>query len=466
VQYELKPILILSYFFPPCNLTAAQRIKGWANYLHKSGYYPTIITRNWDAVVSSPEDVLQSTGTEIVHHKFDTYEVYYVPYKASLRDRLYKRLQQRPVLRKATKMLTFFALITENFSSRMIAHRNLYTFARHHLRTHPEYKQLIVSGNPFDLFRFGYLLHKKTGIQWFADYRDDWNTSSLVKNQSWLERFLHFWSSRSEKKWVGTTRAIFSVSEVYASKISEFVGIEGFTILNGFELDEKRTSGSSSHKSTERATESETETERERETEGQKLDHKARRNEFVITYNGSLYPSQPIEPFLKVIQRLEQDPSVGVPIRLQFPGLGFDPDQVKRVKEYTKGFSTHVNITSRIPREEVIEMQQHADVLLMIAHEGIKGIPSSKLYEYIGLEKPVVLFPNDGDIIARTLTETGLGHICDTEVVLETTLRKLIRKKQLGEPLATANRIAIQTFSRETQTAQLATLLHAFQRAL
>ena len=161
---NLKPILILSYFFPPCNLTAGQRINGWAKHLHKFGYYPTIVTRNWDVPVSSPEDVLQSTGTTVIHHRYETHEVYYVPYRSSLRDRLYQRLKNWPLLRKGTKILTVISLISEHFSSRMIPHRHLYSFALKHLESHPDCTQLIVTGNPFDLFRFGYLLHKKISL--------------------------------------------------------------------------------------------------------------------------------------------------------------------------------------------------------------------------------------------------------------------------------------------------------------
>ena len=391
--------------------------------------------------VSSPEDVLQSTGTTVIHHRYETHEVYYVPYRSSLRDRLYQRLKNWPLLRKGTKILTVLSLISEHFSSRMIPHRHLYSFALKHLESHPDCTQLIVTGNPFDLFRFGYLLHKKTGVQWFADYRDDWNTSALVKKRSLLEKMLHSLSSRSEKKWVGTASAIFSVSDLYTEKISQFVGIKGYTVLNGYEIEE-----------------------RERERSENELTNGP--EDFVITYNGSLYTTQSIEPFLRVIQRLQEDESIHTKIRLQFPGLGFDPAQEKRVLELTRGFADLVKITSRIPRQQVLEMQHNSDVLLMLAHSGIKGIPSSKLYEYIGLEKPIILFPNDQDIMANTLSETGLGLICENESALEKSIRMLIQKKTLGESLLTPSKAAIQSFSREAQTAQLAKLLHVFQQAL
>ena len=85
----MKKIIIISYFFPPCSLTASQRINGWAKYLNEFGYYPTVITRNWENNIASPEDVLKSAGDSIVHNKEETYEVYYLPYKASFRDRIF-----------------------------------------------------------------------------------------------------------------------------------------------------------------------------------------------------------------------------------------------------------------------------------------------------------------------------------------------------------------------------------------
>ena len=52
----MKKILIISYFFPPCNLTAAQRVYSLAKYLSKYGFYPTIVTRRWDHSIGKLKD--------------------------------------------------------------------------------------------------------------------------------------------------------------------------------------------------------------------------------------------------------------------------------------------------------------------------------------------------------------------------------------------------------------------------
>ena len=62
----MQKVLIISYFFPPCNLTASQRVVSWAKYLHKSGYYPIIITRKWEKHVTSFDDCHYPTSKEVL----------------------------------------------------------------------------------------------------------------------------------------------------------------------------------------------------------------------------------------------------------------------------------------------------------------------------------------------------------------------------------------------------------------
>ena len=73
---ELKKVLVLSYFFPPCNLTASQRSLGWAKYLNKFGFYPIFITRNWEHHINGPEDMHHHSGNEIINEQYETHAVY------------------------------------------------------------------------------------------------------------------------------------------------------------------------------------------------------------------------------------------------------------------------------------------------------------------------------------------------------------------------------------------------------
>jgi len=93
-------------------------------------------------------------------------------------------------------------------------------------------------------------------------------------------------------------------------------------------------------------------------------------------------------------------------------------------------------LTPRIPKEEVIHLQQKADLLLMLTHKGIKGIPSSKLYEYLGIQKPILCFPSDKDIVSETLLNTGVGIVLDSEELLFDKINEFIRLKLNGKQIS------------------------------
>ena len=85
----MRNVLIVSYFYPPCSLTAAQRPAGWVKYLPSYGYRPIVITRNWNVPLQQPEDQLRDAGIQLEIEETDTHEVHYLPYRSSIRDRLF-----------------------------------------------------------------------------------------------------------------------------------------------------------------------------------------------------------------------------------------------------------------------------------------------------------------------------------------------------------------------------------------
>ena len=426
----MKKILIISYFFPPCNLTASQRAYNWGKHFKELGYDPIIITRKWDYPINTPSDMGKSSKSmEIVKEVNDLFKVYYMPYKGSLKDRFFEKNKKgKRLIRKA---LSFKELYFQNLSISALPYANIFKKAIQLIKEE-NISNVIITGNPFPCFHFGYELKKKfPSINWIADYRDDWTTSELVKRNNGLDSILFKMEQKSEKKWLSNAAFFTTVSDYYVKKIAKFTALQGFELINGFgdELKDFRTI---------------------------QLD----KSRFEITYNGSLYPSQKIEPILSVAKTLINKFIDQIHIHLNFPGLGFDLAQAKRVELALKGYEGHYTITDRIQREEVIKIQQKSNILLMIAHEGLKGIPSSKLYEYVGLKKPVLLYPNDNDIIEKTLQDCGLGIICEDEMDIENKLSKFIKEFILsGKNSFFGDEKKIEKYQRKEQVKKLATLL-------
>jgi glycosyltransferase involved in cell wall biosynthesis len=424
----MKKVLILTYFFPPCNLTASQRILGWVKYLHKYGYYPIVVTRNWDVPIKEQKDISQSSGEVPVNIKHETYEVHYLPYKGNLRDKLYSKYgNNRFVLFR--KLLSLIEIVFQNFTIKVIPFKNIYYFSKEFLKKNRDIHNIIISANPFQMFFFGYLLQKNCNIEWIADYRDDWSTDELKKNKSFLDKIIFQIEKRSEKKWVGTASYITSVSDYYVNKISIFTKIKGQVVYNGFFPEDFD------------------------------LYHLSSLFEvFTLTYNGTLYPSQHIETFIEGFKQVirENDPEL-FKIRLFFSGLGYDKHQEMRVRNLLKGYEDHYIITNRIPKNKVLDIQKKSHILLMFPHNGIKGIPSSKLYEYLGLNKLIMLCPSDNDIIEQTLKETGIGIICNSANEVADYIKQI--SKDFSAFYSNLNFNNNLKYSREEQTKNLVKIL-------
>jgi glycosyltransferase involved in cell wall biosynthesis len=290
----LRKVVILSYFFPPCNLTASQRSLGWAKYLHEFGYYPVIITRNWDHPINGPDDMHHNSGSKLVIEKHAGYEVHYVPFKGNLRDRLYSKYGKKKytILRKS---LSLIEQVSSNIGNMFFPYRDLFNHAKTYILKNKPHS-IFVTASPFELFKLGYLLHKETAIPWIADYRDDWNTSEVNKERGFIGSLVQKLEQNSERKWVSNACCITSVSPYYTQKISKYVSKPGYVLLNGYFEDDF--------------------------TFYKEVPYG---ENYSIVYNGMLYPTQKIEVFLDAFKLLiDKHANSRNRIKLIFPGIEFD----------------------------------------------------------------------------------------------------------------------------------------------
>jgi glycosyltransferase involved in cell wall biosynthesis len=422
----MKKILILSYFFQPCNLTASRRVSGFAEHFHKFDIYPIIITRNWDISIEKPEDVLKSTGSDVIHIKTSNYEVYYLPYRSNLRDKVFLNSHNNLLFKYLSKILTIISMVGELFSTKFIPYNNLYKFTYNYLKKNKDIDLVFTSANPFNQFKFGHLLSKKLNINWIADYRDSWTTNKMATQVRGINYFLYKLQEKFEKKWVSTAKVFTTVSDEYVLQIEKFVKTPGYTILNGY--DYKLTPEKNNDKST-----------------------------FKIVFNGTMYYNQPIEEFIDAINTINKTSEVK--IHVYFPGLAFEPKQAKRVESCIVNNEKYFHIYNWLPKEYVLQIQKDADLLLMLSYKGFKGIPSSKLYEYIGAQKNILLYPSDNDIIESILLKTGLGLICNTKDEIISAINELINNKLEDKISTKINQDQIDFYSRENQTKLLSNII-------
>ena len=144
-------------------------------------------------------------------------------------------------------------------------------------------------------------------------------------------------------------------------------------------------------------------------------------DEFTIVYNGTLYPSQPINIFLDAIKKIIDKYKNIIKIKIIFPGIIDNLYEAReivasQISESMNKYEENYQLLGRIPKQEIVEMQLSSHILLMVGHKDnhVKSVYSSKVFEYLACKKPILLCPGDDDVLDELITSTNTGVIANT----------------------------------------------------
>lgn len=363
-----------------------------------------------------------------------------MPYKGNLRDRLLTRFgPNRFVLLR--RSLTYLEHLFQNFTLKHLPYYNIYQQAERLLRNDPSIRILVASAMPFSLFGMCYRLHKKFGIPWIADYRDDWNTTSWKTNYnensilsgrlSLPVYILKLLESKTEKRWLRSAALFTTVSKYYAWKISNFILKPGKVIYNGYEAEQFHPILAPFN------------------------------GELKITYAGNLYFTQDVSILALALQKVGREhPDIKLSVR--FIGTGYDPKQVQRLHQLFKEVPAHLLLTDWLSPSEVEQYLAESHVFLAVANKGIKGALSSKIFVYMSYKKPILLCPPDNDEQEQILIDSGLGlRAANAEEAARQLSKLIFELKQNPAIQLPYNEEVICAYSRRQQAFRFAQVLHS-----
>lgn len=423
----MKKIYIISYFYPPCTLVAAERSYSWFCHFYKLNLYPIVITRHWNHKVETLFDASTPDTSTLKIEKHAHGEIHYIPYRGSLKDRFINRFGTR--YSPFRKMLTLLEISLQFLWIRFNPYEGFYTYLKNLIKQNgTENSGIIISANPYAMFAVGHKISKKYKLPWVADYRDDWTTNDIGG-----KGVLKKWERIFEKKYLHSASAFTTVNQTLLNRISSLGKLPAEVIMNGYlKLPENQPT----HVQT-----------------------------FNVVYNGTLYPSQQIDVFIEGFKRLLEkypDPS----ILFHAPGLEVDQQLAARIYEKMHPFTAHYKPSGRLPKADVLKIQGEASILLMVGHQGKAGQLSSKIFEYLSFQKNILLAPGDQSDVELLLRNLGYESISQTATETEKILEENYLFWKNNDNQIKSHQIPnLAAYSREAQAIKLATFLNSLIKA-
>jgi glycosyltransferase involved in cell wall biosynthesis len=266
--------------------------------------------------------------------------------------------------------------------------------ARQAVRLVGEFDAVLTSAPPYSTHLVGNMLCARQGLPWVADYRDNWTTNPMHRRNP----VLHALNKRLERRFMATAGAVVVVSDAAGDEIAaEFPGVASrtFVAMNGYDPDD--------------------------------IPPRAPRpNEFEIVHAGTLDERRDPRPFLEALRRLAvRDSEFAESTRLHLIGVAPEWAVQAARSSLAEGRVTYDGLLSH--REAMIRASRAAVLLGLTtaAEAGTAGL-TSKVFEYLALERPVLMLAPDGP--ARALISTsGAGLVAGPDDVpgIEAALARL-----------------------------------------
>ncbi|MBR5189125.1 MAG: hypothetical protein IKW17_02580, partial [Paludibacteraceae bacterium] len=76
--------------------------------------------------------------------------------------------------------------------------------------------------------------------------------------------------------------------------------------------------------------------------------------------------------------------------------------------------TTPLIINSYVPNNEIPRLLNQSSIILVLTNKGNRGIMTTKFFEAIGVEKPILCVRSDEECLAQTIKETNAGLAATT----------------------------------------------------
>ena len=423
-----KPVLIITYYWPPAGGPGVQRWLKFVKYLPEYDIEPIVYVPENPTYPITDESLKNEIVEEITILKQPIDEPYKIAKKLSKKDTedISRGIIHKPQSQSLIEKLMLF--IRGNFyipDARKNWVKPSVTYLLDYLQTN-NINTVITTGPPHSLHLIGLELKQRLGVRWIADFRDPWTTIGYHKKLK-LMPFAKQKHKTLEKKVLQAADQIIVTSFTTQNDFERITNQPITVITNGYD-----------HIS----------------LEAVKLDEK-----FTMAHIGSLLSERNPDVLWKVLGELIiEDQIFRSQFQLNLVGT-VSNDVLATLESYD--LTQFVNLKGYVEHDKAIRYQQNAQVLLLIEinSEDTKCIIPGKLFEYMTSKRPILALGPDGSDVEHILKSTNTGEYFGYHdaVGLKAAIRAYFnayRRKDLKR-----NPIGLQQYSRKALTEKLAQLI-------
>jgi glycosyltransferase involved in cell wall biosynthesis len=436
-------ILIVSWYFPPCNTIGALRVGKFVRFLIERGHDVGVVSGSrW----GHPETLPLGVPLERVVYT-DWADVNAPPNRFQ---RLLSSLRHRPssatpppkpqgssdsgavvgnpssASRGALRRVAEFYTNLTNIPDSSVGWLPWAIRGGRKISTSWRPDLIFGSAPPFTALLACRRLSLSLGVPWVAELRDRWADDPYSDPPHWraaLDQWL-------ERRTLRTAAGLVTVTEPWAEFYRQKYDMPVATIYNGYDPLDFEFQNT--------------------------LPHQPSNPHLVIGYAGRIYPGvRDPTPLFAALRLLGTD---GERFRVVF--CGTDPNHVHPLAQRA-GVSHLVEVRAGVPYQRSLEFQQHCDVLLLMQWNDPReqGNCPGKFFEYIASLRPQLVLGLENGVPATIVRERSAGFCANDPAAIATQLRQWLAEKDQFGSVRALPRSAREGLSRNIQYEKLESFL-------
>ena len=418
-----KPILIITYYWPPSGGSGVQRWVYFSKYLKKLGYSPIVLTIDLKSASYPAIDrslINETQGIPVHYVKSFNWIKIYSWFKKGKKDKI-----PQGEFPKKGLVDHIAAFIRGNFfipDARVNWAKSAIKEALRIVKSH-KIEKIITTGPPHSTHLIGLNLKKQLNFKWIADFRDPWTDIFYVKSFYRLS-FAKKKDKLFERKVLSNANAIITTtSENFQKDLQSKISINQnfFKIYNGYDSDLF------------------------------KKIKKRKNKDFQIVFTGLLTENHPYKEFIEsFIKFLKKDPKVNVKIIL----AGSISEKI--LNEFNQ--ISNIEFHGYINHQDAVNLMIDGNILLNFMYKQEKNTTmiSGKLIEYMATGNPVLMIGDKKSEASKLLSKQTYNLTADpkeTKIIsnfIKSNYINWIEKKEIKNEID-----VIKDYTREETTRSL-----------